>query len=309
MSRRTLRPLYFGVFALLASLLLFSNLPSRGVTAQTIPSRTPTPSGGQATATDEPDDPGPNPTAPPTSTNRPPQNTATATRFVLPPTPEDGYLSTAEPCSAEVTARALVNNLNVRSGPSLDYDIVGNLVLMEVRPVTGRAPQAAWWEIVLADGTIGWIADELVEVSGYIGSIPAIDPPALDDMTVTPGTPWAPTPQPQCTPPPTSTPTSTSTPTPTERVTVEVTATLISQEQVEDEENDPEQVAVAQAETATAQVSDSATTEPAAPTPTAAPLPGEEDEADGAGSMWIPVAGVGLILAAAGLFIARRIRR
>lgn len=292
--------------------LVSSKQSVRPAEAQTIPSRTPTPAGGGATATSEPGGPGPDPTAPPTSTSRPQQPTATsnpsdppvtggtvtATPFVLPATPEDGFLPTAQPCSLEVRAQSLTSNLNVRSGPGLDYDIVGNLLLNEVRPVIGRASDAAWWQIILADGVVGWVSDELVAISGYIGTLPEVAAPPIGSATVTPGTPWAPTPLPTCTPPATATAEATPTPEPT--------FTSAAQEAT----------AVSEAGAAEATPTARPTIAPPAtvalsspePPPTAAPLSGEEQASGSATELLIPIAGVVLIVSGAALFIARRNR-
>ena len=303
MSRRILCYSLLIFPLIVSSIFVLNSIPSRIVSAQTIPSRTPTPSGGGATATDDPGGPGPNPTAPPTSTSSVAQSTATFTPTFLPPTPEDGFLPTALPCSLEVTIRSLASGINVRGGPGLEYNIVGSLLLQEVRPLIGRAPRAPWWQIELADGTEGWVADNLVDVSGYTGNVPVVEPPALENgATVTPGTPWSPTPRPECTPPPTAT--TTSTPTPSLTHTPDG-ATL---EEDQDSSLEQETATALTTGTATSNVV-TATSEPLVtePNPTAAPLPGEGGEV-AASIPWIPIAGVGLILAAAAIFVAQRLR-
>ncbi len=263
------------------------------VSAQTIPTRTPTPAA--VTPTSDPGDPGPGPTAPPGPTATAPSSTApaaTATQFVLPPTPVEGYLPTAEPCSASVTARATISNLNVRAGPGLSYDILGSLLFNEVRPVIGRAPQATWWQIILADGANAWVADQFVDVTGYTGLIPTVEPPLLGDLTVTPGTPWAPTPWPECTPPPTATGTATATPS--------ATASPTADHSTPTSEASPTPTTAAVELPATEAVA----TPSATPAPTALPL---EDEAPAAGSdLWIPLVAAGFIVAAGIALLLRR---
>ncbi len=291
---------------MLASAMLLNNGRPQRVSAQTIPSRTPTPAGGGATATPDGDGgPGPQPTALPTSTGSGPQ--ATATPIVNPPTPSGGFLPTAQPCDLEPTIISLANGINVRFGPGTNYESVGQLKFKEVRPIIGRAADTSWWQIILVDGTVGWVADSVVETNGYIGLVAVVDPPELEDgNTPTPGTPWSPTPFPGCTAPPTPSPAATAAPSETPGSTS--TTTRLP-------EGDEEGVSPGLSETTSATALPSATamlasgsrvTPESIAGPTAEPLPGE-DEIPG-GTPWIPIAGIGLILAAAGLFVVQRLR-
>lgn len=312
-STRILAVIFLGVLTLS---FLVIEAHSSIVSAQTIPTRTPTPSGGGtggATATSVPGGPGPNPTSPPTSTSRPPQPTATDTPFPIPPTPEEGFLPTALPCNLNPTLRSLASGVNIRSGPGLDYDVIGNLLLDEVRPIVGRAAHAAWWQTIMTDGTLGWTSDSLVSVSGYIGDVPLVNAPPLDSgATGTPGTPWAPTPRPECTPPPSSTPTASPTPslTPQPAGTAESTQNGDTTENGDAGEPGIGAVATTQPTatletTSTVMAAGRAT--PTISIPTAEPLPGEDDETT-EGFPWMPVVGGLLILAAAGIFVVQRIR-
>lgn len=316
MSHRLSHSLFIIVLGILMFSFLLLQAHSRLASAQTIPTRTPTPSGGGAggaTATSGSGGPGPNPTSPPTSTSQPPQATATNTPFPIPPTPEAGFLPTALPCASDPTLRSLASGVNVRSGPGLDYAVVGNLLLNEVRPIVGRAAQATWWQTVLADGTPGWISDSVVSVSGYIGDVPLVDAPPLDSgATVTPGTPWAPTPGPDCTPPPSATPTGSPTPSPTPQLTATEDLSQNADTEADGDAGEPEVVAAATvqpAATSEATATALATSGPTATIsiPTAEPLPGEDGETTG-NFPWIPVVGGLLILAAAGIFVFQRIR-
>lgn len=304
MAHRSLGLSFMLFLLLLGGLLVLHQTRSRPVSAQTIPTRTPTPSGGAATATGVPGDPGPGPTPLPTSTSRSPQATATHTPFPIPPTPEDGFLPTAVPCALNPMIRALASGVNARSGPGLDYDVVGTLLLDEVRPIIGRAAEIPWWQTVLADGTMGWISDTVVSVTGFVGHVPIIDAPALEgNITVTPGTPWAPTPRPDCTPPPTETPT----PSPTPSTTPTTTATVdLQQSEAATEESAAIQVTETTEATPTIAATMDATV--TLTIPTAAPLPGEDVETRN-GVPWMPIVGVGFILVAAGIFIVQRLRR
>lgn len=178
---------------------------------QTVPTRTPTPLPVTPTAT--PDDSSSGNEPPEQATQPPPSHTATAVS--LPPTPVGGLLPTALPCSTQPTLKAInhVNPTNVRLGPGIDYEITSQLIVNEVRPIIGRAADAPWWLIQLANGETGWVADEVIQVQGNTVGVPIAPTPLLANVTTTPGAPWQPTPLSHC---PTSTAKpNTATPAPT----------------------------------------------------------------------------------------------
>ncbi len=172
--------------------------------AQTVPSRTPTPA-PTTPPTATPPSNGNNPTAMPTSL---PQATPTSTLLPvqIAPTPVGGFLPTAVPCSSSPTIQTL-GATNVRSGPGLEYEVIGQLVYLEVRYIVGRAESAEWWLIQFNNGMFGWVANDIVLVQGYTPIIPIVEAPPLNGITPTPGAAWNPTPFPFCTvtPPPTNT--------------------------------------------------------------------------------------------------------
>ncbi|WP_420644283.1 hypothetical protein [Candidatus Leptofilum sp.] len=195
-----------------------SNLPivHGSNTSQTIPTRTPTP----APPTSTPSGGGNNPT--PTNTpsdNGGPTPTSTLLPVNIAPTPVGGFLPTAVPCGSSPTIQTL-GVTNVRSGPGVAYEKIGELVFLEVRYIVGRAETAAWWLIQFNNGDLGWVADSVVTVQGYTPIVPIVEAPPLAGGTPTPGASWNPTPPPFCTvtPPPTST--ATAVPTETEPVEV-----------------------------------------------------------------------------------------
>jgi uncharacterized protein YraI len=215
-------------------------------------------------------------------------------------TPEGGYVPTADACSANPTLIADLSKVNVRSGPGLDYDTVGEILYLEVRPIIGRAADAAWWLTTTAEGDEGWVADAVVSVQGYAAAVPIVDTPLLPDgTTATPGAPWSPTPPPNCTPPPTATATTTPSATPTSSLTPSPTATQ-SATAVPSETPRP---------TATQTVAATATTEVAAiageaPTSAAAAA---DAAADGGSGVLMPLGIAAAVLLGAGtIFILRR---
>jgi uncharacterized protein YraI len=198
-ARRALILLLTGL-CLLLGLLLPVNGRLQEANAQTIPTRTPTPDPHVSLTpspppAEPPTDPGSQPTTPPEPT-APLMSTPTTmpTRVLLP---------TAAVC-AEPSTVQVRDRVNVRSGPGTNYPVLDVLIAGEVRVITGRAGNAAWWLIRLADGREGWIADQLAAVHGYTGNVPVIPAPSLNNVTPTPGPTWQPTPNLLCTPPATA---------------------------------------------------------------------------------------------------------
>jgi hypothetical protein len=187
----------------------------------TIPTRTPTgqPTSPSAPTNTRPPTNTPAPTAQPTNpaqpTDSPPPPGDTATPLPVPPaetgsptvapnTPISGSWPTAVACGVPPTIQTQGAS-RVRSGPGTDYTVVANLLALEVRPIVGRAANSPWWLIELAPNQTGWIADSVVAVQGYIGSLPIVAPPPINGQAPTPGALWQPTAVPNC-------PTATATP-------------------------------------------------------------------------------------------------
>lgn len=298
--------------------LLFIHLETTPqVMAQfTIPTRTPTPSETEPPPTPEPGDdptetPQPQPSEPAATL---PSASATATVTAITPveTPIGGYLPTAEGCSYNPTVFAANGPVTVRRGPGTDYKPAGTMLYLEVRPIVGRADSAPWWQIVMGDGELRWVADSVVIVGGYTGFVPIVPaPPLTDGSTPTPSAEiWSPTPNPVCTPvPPSPTPSLTpipsNTPAPTSAEPAS-TATIPAGQLEIDKGDILEETATANEPTATTTSqpeSTAAGTTVAVLIPTPAPLPTAPESSP---IPWIPLAGVGLILAGVVMFIIRR---
>lgn len=93
----------------------------------------------------------------PTSTNPPlpvPTETAAAT-----PTPA---LSATDPAPTEIASPTsdakvtLLGEMNIRSGPSTDYEVIGDAVAGEEFAITGKNADDNWWQIDFR-GESGWI--------------------------------------------------------------------------------------------------------------------------------------------------------
>ena len=78
------------------------------------------------------------------------------------------------------TATVTAANLNVRSGPGLDYDVLAVISEGSSYPALGRNDDGSWIEID-ADGTIGWVSAEWVEVAPSVDDLMVVDMMMDDD--------------------------------------------------------------------------------------------------------------------------------
>ncbi|NWG17219.1 MAG: hypothetical protein HXY41_11340 [Chloroflexi bacterium] len=144
-----------------------------------------------------------------------PTTTGTPTRTTTPtdtptPTPATPIVQPARSIAA-------------RSGPGAQYPIVATLGAESIFPIVGISEDGAWYNILLPDAALAWIANSgaLVNAYGDLRDVPLAFAP-----TDTPT--WTPTPTPNSTATPTSTtiPTDTVTPTPDLRGTLEAASTV-----------------------------------------------------------------------------------
>lgn len=309
MSRRIITIIF--IAGLIATFLLKPQFESHDVLGMpnfTVITRTSTPKPVPPTATESNDNGGNNP---------PPQNTATATPIPHTPTPTlipvtlvatpvGGFLPTAVACGFPPTIQAQ-NTTRIRTGPGTDFDILGELVYLETKPVVGRAADEEWWVIQFTNNEIGWVADAVVIVTGNTSGVPIITEPEGENPT------WIPTPNPECpiTPSPTPAPTETSTnipevtatgtPLPTDTPLPEPTAEPITEEpEPTVEETEPTATATSVIPTIE---SSEAETEVEQVQPTAEPLPEDPPSAVSA----LPCATSMIGLAVIGFLLFRRI--
>ncbi|MBE7474013.1 MAG: hypothetical protein DPW09_04105 [Anaerolineae bacterium] len=177
------------LFHLLGSLVLLSAISLTACNAEqpapapptatpvsflTQPEATPTPVVEPASAaTTEPlpppstSTPTPAPTLPPepTATNTP---VSTATSLPSP---------TPIPAPQVTVPDSSTTAINVRSGPGTAYPVVGQFNPGQTAPVTGRNAEQSWWQVSLADNSLGWVFGELVQLSGSSEGIPVAEAP------------------------------------------------------------------------------------------------------------------------------------
>jgi hypothetical protein len=94
---------------------------------------------------------------------------------------------TGTPEGPTVTVRRDIDqdSVNVRSGPSTKYDIVGLLIVDQSAPALGRTPGGDWIQIFYpgVPGSVGWVYSPYVEAEG---NIPIVEPPPTPTPQVTP---------------------------------------------------------------------------------------------------------------------------
>ncbi len=89
------------------------------------------------------------------------------------PAPPEATEEVTGPTVCQVTSDL---NVNVRSGPNTNYDIVGALLRGSVLEVVGRNFNASWY-VVDFNGRQGWVATSVVEVQGPCDNLPLIAEP------------------------------------------------------------------------------------------------------------------------------------
>ncbi len=71
-------------------------------------------------------------------------------------------------------------NLNVRSGPGLDYDVLTVIPRDSSYPALGRNADGSWVEIDV-DGTVAWVSADWVEVAPSLDDLMVVDMMMMDD--------------------------------------------------------------------------------------------------------------------------------
>jgi hypothetical protein len=91
-----------------------------------------------------------------------------------------------------------LGEVNVRLGPGIEFESIGELGFQDERPIVGRAATAAWWQIFYSVNQQGWVSDQAVTVAGFTAAVPITYVEVGNDGQDE----WRPTPNPRCTPPP-----------------------------------------------------------------------------------------------------------
>jgi uncharacterized protein YraI len=121
--------------------------------------------------------------ATPTFSNPNQVSLPTATQTLIGgPTATASRTPTLVPVLAEAIGEA-----NLRSGPGLDFDVVGTLTAGNPVPIIGRSLRFPWYAVEWADGPDGqaWVFDQLVLITGDITTVPIVGEPELPTIDPT----------------------------------------------------------------------------------------------------------------------------
>jgi hypothetical protein len=144
----------------------------------------------------------------PTLTPVPPVPTPTATRVLQAPdtnpsnnaalvegSPPEGVSAAAQSgVESELLAPGTVN---IRSGPGVNYPVIGALNANTPVRIVGRNADTSWWQIEITPGSIGWVASSVVSANNADGV------PVTEASAAPAAAPAAAAPQPAAdTPPP-----------------------------------------------------------------------------------------------------------
>jgi hypothetical protein len=111
------------------------------------------------------------------------------------PTPEP----TDEPEENQTPVVTASDNVNMRSGPGTNYDVVGTLAAGQSLEIVGRNADSSWWQVSAPDG-LCWIAGSVTTASNVDDSIPVAEAPPAP-LPTEPSTAVEPTSEPQPTQP------------------------------------------------------------------------------------------------------------
>lgn len=146
------------IFATLFSRLLQTNFNASYATRTPVPTFTPAPADPIIIV--------------PTPQPEPTQPTPTATRVLDQAQPaeqlpaENAAAPANEPSEASQQAQLITPGaVNIRSGPGINYTVIGALSANTAMPIVGRNGEGSWWQIKTPNDTRGWVANSVVNVT------------------------------------------------------------------------------------------------------------------------------------------------
>jgi hypothetical protein len=94
---------------------------------------------------------------------------------------------TGTPLGPTIRVNADQDQINVRSGPSTYYDIIGVMIAGQTAPALGRSAGGDWIQIGYAgvEGGVAWVYSPLVTLIRS-GDLPILEPPPTSTPRVTP---------------------------------------------------------------------------------------------------------------------------
>lgn len=179
------------IFAALFSRLLDTDF-SRGFATRTpVPTFTPAPAEPIVIVpTPIPVTPPPTPTATPVVVD---SNVATNAGETL---PAGGPPPTEPPVEPQLIAPGAVN---IRSGPGLNYTVIGTLNANTTMPIVGRNGDGSWWQIKTPNDATGWVANSVVNANNTnaVPVVEALPPPPPAPVAAQPAAETNPSPPPE----------------------------------------------------------------------------------------------------------------
>jgi hypothetical protein len=101
--------------------------------------------------------------------------------------------ATAAPAPANDAPSLTVTNefVNVRTGPSIEYERIGSLNQGQTAPVKGKSQDGQWWQISFPSGAggIGWVFGQYVEANAAGRNVPVASAPPLPPKPTSPPQP------------------------------------------------------------------------------------------------------------------------
>ncbi|MEM7028191.1 MAG: thermonuclease family protein [Chloroflexota bacterium] len=105
--------------------------------------------------------------------------------FTSTPLPEPTLTSTpaaTATASPQPLAASLEGNVNIRSGPSTNFDVVGELATDQSVEIIGQNETNDWWQVVVGNET-GWVAASVTQVQN-VTNVPIVITPAPKILAV-----------------------------------------------------------------------------------------------------------------------------
>ncbi len=93
--------------------------------------------------------------------------------------------ATLTPSGPQVEA---FDDVNVRSGPGTEYDLIGIMVKGQTGAILARSPDSKWLLVVYigAPNNQGWVYKDLIRVVGDVPSFPTVTVPPTPTLPATP---------------------------------------------------------------------------------------------------------------------------
>lgn len=82
------------------------------------------------------------------------------------------------PTQSPVLAEA-IGEANLRAGPGLDFDVVGQITAGNPIPVIGRSFEFPWYQVAFEGVPEAWVFEQLVTIAGDISTVPVVDAPNI----------------------------------------------------------------------------------------------------------------------------------